>query len=105
MSDDLPLFQAAEARRRREVELDSHEVDKAEFVAHARAVAFRLLETRASITIDDVRAECPPPGDVDPRVMGAVLRAPHFKRIGYRSSSRATCHARPIAIFARGDAT
>lgn len=70
-----------------------------EWLAKAREVAFTIAERRGTVTINDVRKICPPPADVDPRVMGAVFMSRVFKRVGYIDSNRATCHGRPIGIF------
>ena len=80
---------------------DLFEQHRAEYIAKARAAALRIALSRKSgrITIDDVRAECPPPKSIDPRVMGGVLRAPEWERVGYQSSKRTVCHKRPVAIF------
>ena len=73
---------------------------RAEYLSAARDAARRLLETRQSITINDVRDVCPPPGTIDQRVMGAVLRHRDFEATGeFVLSSRKTCHARPIQRF------
>lgn len=76
------------------------EETRADWLERARATARQIAAQRGQVTINDVRDECPPPEDVDPRVMGAVLRAPAFKVVGYVRSSRADCHNRPIAVFA-----
>ena len=78
--------------------LEAHRPD---YLAEARAAARRLLESRASITINDVREVCPPPADKDPRVLGAVFRHRDFEATGeFVLSSRNTCHKRPIQRFA-----
>lgn len=106
MSDAHDLFTYASRQPFPDAEtaIEALEIARADYVEQARVVALKLLEVRPSITINDVREQLPPPKDVDPRVMGAILRKPHFKRIGYVQSDRSTCHARPIAIFIRGDA-
>lgn len=88
---DLPLLDWQEA-------FEEHRPD---YLAEARSAARRLLETRPSITINDVREVCPPPADIDPRVMGAVFRHKDFEATGeFVLSSRNTCHRRPIQRFA-----
>jgi hypothetical protein len=78
--------------------LEEHRPD---YLTSARNAARKLLETRASITINDVRDICPPPSDIDPRVMGAVFRHADFEATGeFVLSSRNTCHRRPIQRFA-----
>jgi hypothetical protein len=46
-----------------------------------------------------VRAACPPPSAVDPRVMGAIFNTPEWQKVGYCNSKRRACHKRPISIF------
>lgn len=105
MADDLsslPLFQT------REEALDALELAREGYVAAARKVALRLLETRQTVCIDDVRKVLPPPDNVDPRVMGAVFNSKLFRKVGYRSGSavnRENYHTRPIAVFTRGSAS
>lgn len=66
----------------------------------ARATAREIALRNGSVTIDDVRAECPPPLEQDPRIMGAVFSQKSvWERIGYVSSRRRACHARPIPIW------
>lgn len=86
------------AARSRDEALDLFEVYRADWLEEARHVAFRLYwQSEQPITIDDVRAECPPPPWADPRVMGAVFRG--WVAVGYVNSRRRTCHRRPIRLF------
>ena len=81
--------------------LDLLETHRPDYLSEARDVARKLLETRASITINDVREICPPPRGIDPRVMGAVFRHKDFEATGqFVLSNRSTCHGRPIQRFA-----
>jgi hypothetical protein len=65
----------------------------------ARSAARRLAAERGEITINDVRALCPPPEGADPRIMGSVFLKRDFVRVDYRASSRDACHGRPIGVF------
>jgi hypothetical protein len=76
------------------------EQTRAEYLQDAREAAMRLGEQHDQVTIDDVRAVCPPPAGIDPRVMGAVFRGRLWKAVGFVSSTRATCHRRPVRLFA-----
>lgn len=77
--------------------LETHRPD---YLSAARDAARKLLSERQSITINDVRDICPPPSDIDPRVMGAVFRHADFEATGeFVLSSRTTCHRRPIQKF------
>lgn len=75
------------------------EKHRAEWLAKARDVARKLGESGRIVTIDDVRDLCPPPGEVDPRVMGAVFLRKEWERCGYTSGKRMTSHARPVSQF------
>lgn len=75
------------------------EEHRADWLSEARAVALSLCLRNGSATIDDVRDHCPPPDDVDPRVMGAVFSTRDFVATGYEKSRRRTCHNRPVAVF------
>lgn len=76
------------------------EASRADWLAAARRVALDHAKKHGQVTIDDVRNLCPPPDDIDPRVMGAVLAGKLFRKIGYQNSSRSDCHGRPIGVFA-----
>lgn len=75
------------------------EMTRATYLGAARAVARQIAHQKGEVDINQVRALCPPPPDIDPRVMGAVLRGGEFEPVGYRRSGRRECHNRPIAIF------
>jgi len=79
--------------------MDLFEVTRAEYLEKARIWADRIARHNGTVTIDEVREYCPPPEDVDPRLMGAVLSTKEFRCIGYRKSTRSKCHHRPIGIF------
>lgn len=69
------------------------------WLVRARQSARYLARLHGSVSVDDIRKECPPPEGSDPRIMGAVLRAPEFVKISMENSDRRTCHGRPIARF------
>jgi hypothetical protein len=81
--------------------LDLLETHRPDYLTLARDAARKLLSERPTIDINDVRDICPPPSDIDPRVMGAVFRHRDFEATGeFVLSSRNTCHRRPIQRFA-----
>ena len=92
----LPLD---EGLRQRDAALDTLEDTRARWVAAALVIAERLARVNGTVTADSLRAAFPVPADYDARVVGAVLRNRRFVRVGYRATSRATSHARPIAVF------
>lgn len=85
--DILPLFE------------DTRE----EFLEKAREAAVALGRKHGFCTIDMVRAVCPPPEGVDPRVMGAVFQCRKatdpWRKDGFVSSKRKACHGRPVGVF------
>lgn len=80
----MPLFETSSA---------------SDWLETARTVAVELGKTGNIVTVDMVREFCPPPADVDPRIMGAVMPRKLWERVGYQQSSRAINHNRPIALF------
>jgi hypothetical protein len=81
-----------------EAVLPLFEEHRGDWLAHARATARHLAADR-DITIDDVRQLCPPPENIDPRVMGAVFAGNDWRCLRYVSSHRGVCHKRPIGLF------
>jgi hypothetical protein len=69
------------------------------WIARARAAARRIAAEKGEVTINDVRAVCPPPEDADPRIMGAVLSRNEYVRTGFAVSQRRDCHGRMIGVF------
>ena len=79
--------------------LDQLEAYRQPYIKEARAAALKLLREREYITIEDVRDVCPPPADIDPRVMGAVFKGEDFESVGWVASKRPIAHKRPIQRF------
>ena len=79
--------------------MDLFETTREDYLAEARLAADALANERGIITVNDVREMCPPPANIDPRVMGAIFKSKAWQKVGYMSSSRA--HMRPIAMFRR----
>lgn len=72
------------------------------YIALARKAAIELAMSSpdGTVTIDDVRKQCPPPEEVDPRVMGAVFTERGVWEFqNFERSVRSTCHHRPIQRF------
>jgi hypothetical protein len=88
----------SDAIKARDRALALFEEHRAEWLAVARRTAI-LLYRRVGrpITVDDVRMECPPPGGIDPRVMGGVFSG--WTPVGWTNSRRRACHGRPIRLF------
>jgi len=75
------------------------EATREDYLADARLAAEILVKERGAITVNDIREICPPPDNIDPRVMGAIFNRKLWQKVGYIHSSRA--HMRPIAMFER----
>lgn len=91
MSEQRDLFE-------RQV-LPLFEEHRSDWLERARAIARQIGLQRVEVTINDVRAVCPPPAGVDPRVMGAVFMRSEWKLLRHERSTRATCHNRPVGVF------
>lgn len=71
---------------------------RADWLAKARTHA-RAMAAKGPVTVDDVRAVCPPPSNTDPRVMGALFKKDEWEPCGWVESTRRECHHRPIRTF------
>ena len=95
------MSQLALAIEAKEDALDLLERTRKEYIAQARDTALAIARFKPGpITVNDVRKLCPPPDEIDPRVLGAVFRTGKnsmWKPVGYVRSERA--HARPIMQF------
>ena len=83
--------------------LDALEVARAGWITKARSWAVAYCRMHGSVTTDDLHAYCPPPADIDPRIMGAIMRQPQFRVDGYMNSKRRECHGRLICVFVLGE--
>jgi len=69
-----------------------------QWIAYARETARAVALVRGLVSSDDIWHLCPPPPDVDPRVMGAVFSDKKtWRKVSYMPSRRRECHGRPIA--------
>jgi hypothetical protein len=88
-------------REERDAVLALLERTRSEYLERARAAAEELAKKTRTVTIDDVRAVCPPPAGIDPRVLGSVFMKSRWVPVGFAQSARATCHARHVRVFVR----
>lgn len=79
--------------------LPLYEQHRQEYLARAREAAETLAKTLIIVNVDDVRAICPPPPEIDPRVMGAIFTRNKWQKVYAERSLRRECHGRPIAGF------
>ena len=74
----------------RESALALLERTRKDYLAKARSVAAQIAyTTQQPVCVDDVRALCPPPESIDPRVMGAIFN--HWSRRMGSSSCVCVC--------------
>jgi hypothetical protein len=72
---------------------------RADYLVDARRHAELLWKKlRRPISVDDVRAVCPPPAGIDPRVMGAIFHRNAWTPIGLAVVGK-HAHARHIRTF------
>ena len=80
--------------------LENFEETRKEYLQQARYAADKLYANgKKELTGNDIREICPPPANIDPRVMGAIFPRKIWKVISYRPSQRA--RMRPIAVFTK----
>lgn len=77
---------------------DLFERHRRQWLAEARAEAAKIGMSKGTCTADEVRAVCPIPEGVDPRVMGAVFHTEAWEAGEFINSQRRTCHKRPIRV-------
>jgi len=82
-----------------ETVLPTFEEHRAEWLARARAVARQLGQGGRVVTVNDVRALCPPPPNVDPRVMGGIFSGKDWELLDYARTNRRACHGRAVGLF------
>ena len=83
----------------RDKALERLESNRAHWIATARRVARQVCEEEGFVTADAVRARLPIPPEYDGRVMGAVFCKSLFQKVGYKATTVATSHGRPVGIF------
>lgn len=79
--------------------LNALEIARAQYLADARHHAAMLAKDGRAISVDDVRRVCPPPKNIDGRIMGAIFRGQEWEPVAFFNSGRRTCHNRPIRLF------
>ena len=75
------------------------EQTRGEYLAEARYYARLIAKEKSFVTVNDIRAVCPPPPHMDGRILGAVFNRADWERIGYVENPRKTAHGRPICRF------
>jgi len=105
---DIVPTDRRDGEARRDAALHLLRIHRAAVVRDLTRAALRLALERGTLTADDVRAVVAIPPGVRPVVVGAAVRylaeAGIIRRIGYRPSTRAAAHARPLAVWTLADA-
>ena len=97
----LPLFDAAQGKARRDAALESFEVTSSEWLSMARSEAVSIAESHGSVTSDAVLAAIGlPPEYIHPNVIGAIFNDRRFRRIGVTPSGRPRNNASIIGVWA-----
>lgn len=73
---------------------------KTDWLDKARHTARKLLETRSSITSENVTALCPLPKYLHVNLIGNLFKHPDFVAIGYSLAKRPTSNGRLIRLWA-----
>lgn len=83
--------------------LERVEQDKQDYIQEALKAGRRLLKRREEITSADIKRYAPLPEDMEPRVVGAVMRklAREYDLYvsEYRKTNDSRSHRRPIAVW------
>lgn len=93
---DAPLFDG-EARKREGIAAVA--TGRADWLREARAIAEFIARRDGRVTSDDLQDRIELPEGAHVNLWGSVLRAPHFRQIGYEKSRRPEAHARVIGIW------
>jgi hypothetical protein len=73
----------------KEEALDALEQARWEYLIEARLIAVKLARKHGEITVNDVREKCPPPPEINPKVMGAIFNTKDWEPVGFHVSKRA----------------
>jgi hypothetical protein len=96
-----PLVQATldQGLALRNAGLDAVELHHASWIEVARAVAIRICQRDGDVDTDRIQKIWTRPSNVHPNAVGAILRAPRFRLVGYKMSERPSAHARRIGVW------
>jgi hypothetical protein len=82
--------------------LDSVSLHNADWVEVARKIAVRICQRDGDVDTDRIQKLWARPSYVHPNSVGAVLRPPRFRLVGYKMSERPSAHARRIGLWIEG---
>lgn len=102
--DNLPLFNAAEAARLRDLGLAKvSSFPNDTWVQRARAIAIMFAAKNGEVTINDVLKMLPRPESVHPNACGAVMKCKELVLTSYTKSDKVSSHARRIGVYSLRD--
>ena len=78
-------------------------LDREQWLNGARKVAFNLLQTRHTVTIEDILELYPRPKYLHRNTTGSVFNNEWFQPIGYTQSKRKQSHGRVIRLWSLSD--
>ena len=85
------------------------EKERAEFLANARWIAYKIGQKKGSVTIDDVREEIKIPSFITGKVLGAVFNQrdhmdkPLWEKVGYKPTTIKSSHGRLVTVWRHKD--
>ena len=100
IAEQLTLPGLDAGRAQRDAGLDS--LERHGWIKFARGTALLICCEKGEVTTDDLQERLTPPEGVHHNVWGAVLRAPHFRKIGATQSKRPEARARWIHVWVPG---
>lgn len=102
LAEPAPQQGLVKGRRLRDEAIRNLTNANTDWVEWIKAEAVRLSKLSGDITTDELWESCERNDfyPKEPRAMGAAFRpCNRWRRVGYRPSRRAVCHARPIAVW------
>jgi hypothetical protein len=90
-------------KKLRDAVLDVLRIRRAELIRQCSVAAIHFAIRCGEVSADEVRAFVEIPSDISPKLVGVVFKdladAGILRRVGYRASTRAVAHARPLSVW------
>jgi len=75
------------------------EVTHKEWIEKARKKAVSIARRRGQVSINDVREQMELPADLHHNALGAVLRSPDLKVVGFETARHKEARARIVRVY------
>lgn len=75
------------------------EVTHKEWIEKARKKAISIARRRGQVSINDVREQMELPADLHHNALGAVLRSPDLKVVGFETARHKEARARIVRVY------